>query len=82
MGDISSALSNPSLDLFTLAQASTVNKWSKYKFFRHTGLFSDRYQGSDIVTPTSDREIAIRNANFGLLAPNMTSSVENTLNTE
>ena len=82
MGDISSALHNPSLDLFTLAQSPTINKWSKYKFFRHTGLFSDRYQGSDIVTPTSDREIAIRGANFGLLAPSMTSSVENTLNTE
>jgi hypothetical protein len=82
MGDISSALSNPSLDLFTLAQSSTINKWSKYKFFRHTGLFSDRYQGSDIVTPTSDREIAIRGANFGLLAPSMTSVIEDTLNTD
>ncbi|MBO7684848.1 MAG: hypothetical protein J6Y20_04775 [Lachnospiraceae bacterium] len=80
--DISSAVQNPSLKLFVLGISDEVNKWSKYKPFRHTTRFSGRYQGPDVATPTTDREIAIRAADYGLIAPAAKSNVEATLNTE
>ena len=80
--NIRTALGASSYDLFTLGKSDQVNKWSKYKPFRHTQLFLNRFQGPDAVSPTSDREIALRASNYGLTPPEKKNTVEATLNTE
>lgn len=82
-GDLQQALGTGSLSQAAMmtGQAGTINKWSKYKPFRHSTIYTDRYNGPGQQV-TTQREAAIRAANFGLVAPTMYNNIESTRNTE
>lgn len=72
ISDIKECLGNTSNDVGTLCTSSKVNKWSKYKPFRHSYFGFDE----DTDSTKSDRATAMSNANYGLNPPTTRSATQ------